>query len=184
MAVDSVFTRRRAYLGLPACFPTVYDLTTMKRLFNFPNKSRKQGASIDTTGSRTSISFGSTTTANDLNNNTGGVTVSGPLGGMGGGMSPTISKRPTGRDGAGPWKCLQVLATEDALLVRPKPAGDFSDLTTTYLKVAWSKVVNVSEVKTSGVNRPSSEGNKELDWESSLDVYGIVGTMTLFSCMW
>jgi hypothetical protein len=185
----------------------------MKRLFTFPNKPRRQAASIDTTGSRTSIS----STTNDANNaNTNASTIGfglgiGGLGGIGGGQSPTISKRPTGRDGAGPWKSLQVLATEDALLVRPKPPGDFSDLTSTILKVSWSKAVKVAEVKvglgagadahagvglstavgvgihTSGapgavdINRLSLEESRDLKWESALDIYGIVGTMTLFA---
>lgn len=170
----------------------------MKRLFSFTStKARK--LSVDLPDPRTSFSsWGSTNDAadNTTQANKAGdpnVNVTGASSGYGGRQSPTILKRPTGRDGAGPWKSLQVLATEDALLVRPKPSGDFSDLTSTILKISWSKVVQVAEVKVglgaaaAGIGNHTGEGGvnkkplEDINWESALDIYGIVGTMTLFS---
>jgi hypothetical protein len=88
-----------------------------------------------------------------------------------GDTSPTISRRPTAHSAAEPWQLLDVLATPDALLIRPR-----HDPQTTHLKVAWGKSINVAEVKS---------GRNDLDWESNtLPIHGIVGMMTLFSGRW
>jgi hypothetical protein len=85
--------------------------------------------------------------------------------------SPTISRRPTARSAAEPWQLLDVLATPDALLIRPR-----HDSRATHLKVAWAKSINVAEVKS---------GRNDLDWElNALPIHGIVGMMTLFSSKW
>jgi len=83
--------------------------------------------------------------------------------------SPTTSRRPTTRVGA-IWQSLQILATEDGLLIKPA-----NDVQHGHLKLAWQNTVNIEEIK--GV----AEG---LNWESSaLTIHGILGTMTLFCGM-
>lgn len=84
--------------------------------------------------------------------------------------SPTTSRRPTARSEGAIWQSLQVIATEDGLLIRPA-----NHVQHEYLKVAWQKTVNIVQVK------GSAEG---ADWESSsLTIHGILGTMSLFSGM-
>lgn len=83
-----------------------------------------------------------------------------------GDTSPTISRRPTARNASEPWQLLNVLATPDALLIRPQHAA-------LHLKVAWSKAINVAEVK---------DDRSDLDWKSnSVQIHGIIGMVTLFS---
>ena len=85
-----------------------------------------------------------------------------------GDTSPTISRRPTARNTSEPWQLLDVLATQDALLIRPRHDSAL------HLKVAWGKKINnVTEVK---------DDRSDLDWESSsIQIHGIVGMITLFS---
>jgi hypothetical protein len=85
--------------------------------------------------------------------------------------SPTTLRRPTARNAAEPWQLLDVLATPDALLIRPRHGSQ-----AVHLKVAWGKSINVTEVKS---------GRNDLDWElNALPIHGIVGMMTLFSGGW
>jgi len=82
--------------------------------------------------------------------------------------SPTISRRPTARNSSEPWRLLDVMATPDALLIRPR-----TDAQPVHLQVAWGKPISVTEVK---------GARDDLDWElSSLPIHGILGMMTLFS---
>jgi hypothetical protein len=84
--------------------------------------------------------------------------------------SPTTSRRPTTRGVGVIWQSLQVLATEDGLLIKPA-----NDVQHGYLKLAWQNTVSVEEIK---------RGTEKLDWESSaLTIHGILGTMTLFCGM-
>ncbi|CAG8693425.1 14293_t:CDS:2, partial [Acaulospora colombiana] len=80
--------------------------------------------------------------------------------------SPTLAKRPTARNENEVWQSLQVIATEDALLIRP-----VHDAHCGHLKLNWGVSASVLSV---------DDDRNDLDWDaSSLPIHGIVGTTTL-----
>jgi hypothetical protein len=69
-----------------------------------------------------------------------------------------------------PHEHLALLVTSEGLLIR---AHGFGVNPTSHIKLTWGKHVKVDEVR-------EKEESKDLDWEKSVVVYGLIGLMELF----
>ncbi|KAG8818170.1 hypothetical protein FRC18_000223 [Serendipita sp. 400] len=111
-------------------------------------------------------------------------------------MSPTLSTRPTARSEFELWRKMEVIPTEDALLIRPKQVDfDYDAISTStkargrHLKIAWGnhKPIQVEEVQGIVASPQMSSTadisiNTNSDWnEGSLEIFGIIGFMSLLS---
>ncbi|KAG8835535.1 hypothetical protein FRC17_002764 [Serendipita sp. 399] len=162
----------------------------MKKFFGFQNKPNKPYS--DATPA---LSIATSSTSNP-NGATSGPSAQSKKSTERERTSPTISTRPTARNEFDVWRKMDVIPTEDALLIRPKYieheyTAKPSSIKTheRYLKIAWghSKPIQVEEVqgaapipRTNSSNDADSNVNSELDG-SYLEIFGIVGFMNLLS---
>jgi hypothetical protein len=68
---------------------------------------------------------------------------------------------------------LALLPTPEGLLIRPHAPGLVPE---THVRIQWGKNVHLDEINSPG-------DYNEDDWSQSVVVYGIIGTMELFECM-
>ncbi len=71
-----------------------------------------------------------------------------------------------------PYEYISVVATTDGLVLRHRHPGQAEDSAEDEVKIEWGKGGKVT---------PVAGGTVEADWEESVVVYGIVGSLELFS---